>query len=86
VYDATTGETLATFQLTAPFTTLVNDVVLTKDAAYFTDSFNPVLYRVAIARNGALGAVETIPLTGDYQNVPASSTATASSRRRATRR
>jgi sugar lactone lactonase YvrE len=44
----------------------VNDVVVTKDGAYFTDSFKPFLYRVPIAPNGALGTTsEAIPLTGD---------------------
>jgi hypothetical protein len=72
VYDAATGATLATYQLTAPGTGLVNDVVLTRDAAYFTDSFRPVLYRVPLAPNGDLapGGAEEIPLSGDYVSVP----------------
>jgi sugar lactone lactonase YvrE len=72
VYDTATGATLATYQLTTNTPTFVNDVVVTKDAAWFTDSFNPVLYRVPIAPNGALAAadeVETVPLTGDYQHL-----------------
>jgi len=72
VYDASTGATLAVYQLTAPGT-LVNDVALTGDAAYFTDSFQPVLYRLPLGPGGALpapGAVEVLPLTGDYQFVP----------------
>ena len=44
----------------------MNDVVVTRDGAYFTDSFQQVLYRIPIAPDGTLGAaVETIPLTGD---------------------
>ena len=69
VYDATTGALLATYQLTAPGT-LVNDVVITRDAAYFTDSSRPVLYRLAFGPGGSLlgaGAVTEILLTGDYQ-------------------
>lgn len=67
VYDARTGASLASFQLAAgPDPTFVNDVVVTKDAAWFTDSFRPVLYRLALAPNGALGAVSTVPLTGDF--------------------
>ena len=72
VYDASTGATLAVYQLTAPGT-LVNDVALAGDAAYFTDSFQPVLYRLPLGPGGALpapGAVEVLPLTGDYQFVP----------------
>lgn len=41
--------------------TFVNDVVLTPGAAWFTDSFEPVLYKLT------RGAVETVPLTGDWQ-------------------
>lgn len=47
VYDARSGADLAEFQLApegAP--TFVNDVALTRDAAYFTDSQRPVLYVV----------------------------------------
>jgi outer membrane protein assembly factor BamB len=64
VYDATTGATLAVFQL-AGGNTFVNDVVATQDAAYFTDSVNPVLYRVPIEGPGAFGVPQAIPLTGD---------------------
>jgi sugar lactone lactonase YvrE len=70
VYDARTGQSLATFQL-APFgEALVNDVVVTKDAAYFTDSFNPRLFVVPIARNGALGTPYELPISGDYVQIP----------------
>ena len=50
-------------------TTFVNDVVVTKDAAYFTDSINPVLYVVPIDRHGRPGAARTLPLTGELQYV-----------------
>jgi hypothetical protein len=51
----------------------INDVVVTKRAAWFTDSFFPFLYRVPISRNGIPGdpsQVQAIPLTGDivYQD------------------
>lgn len=65
VYDATTGAELASYQLTTG-TTFVNDVVVARDGAYFTDSFQPFLYRVPIEPNGSLGpAPQAIPLTGD---------------------
>jgi sugar lactone lactonase YvrE len=49
VFDATTGTQLATIQL-APVgaASFVNDVVVTGDAAYFTDSFRGVVYRVSL--------------------------------------
>jgi sugar lactone lactonase YvrE len=69
VYDARTGALLGTYSLaTSP--TFINDVVVTRDAAYFTDSQKPVLYRVPIGPGGALGDAETIPLSGDYVHVP----------------
>jgi sugar lactone lactonase YvrE len=64
VYDAISGRTLAKFTLGAPETTLVNDVIVTKDAAYFTDSYNPRLFVLPIARNGALGTPYELPLSG----------------------
>ena len=60
VYDAATGEDVAVVTLTtAP--TFVNDVVVTREAAVFTDSVNPVLYRV----ERETLAVTVLPLTGD---------------------
>jgi sugar lactone lactonase YvrE len=72
VYDAETGEDAAVYDLTAPGT-FVNDVVVTRTAAYFTDSFRPFLYRVPLGPGGQLpdpGAVEEIPLGGDFESVP----------------
>lgn len=70
VYDATTGAELASYQLTTR-PTFVNDVVVGRGGAYFTDSFQPFLYRIPIAANGALGtASQAIPLTGDIVYAP----------------
>jgi sugar lactone lactonase YvrE len=63
VYDAKTGATLANLLLTTASPTFVNDVVVTRDAAWFTDSNNQQLYRVAIRPKG-IGPVTTVPLTG----------------------
>ena len=64
VLDARTGRVLASYPLATP--AFVNDVVLTPTAAWFTDSTNPVLYKVAFGPHGALPATATrIPLTGD---------------------
>lgn len=61
VYDARTGATLAEFGLApAGAPTFVNDVALTRDAAYFTDSQRPVLYVVDTDLSGA----RELPLTG----------------------
>jgi hypothetical protein len=69
VYHARTGALIREYQLTPTPTTFINDVVVTKKAAYFTDSQQPSITRIAIGRNGAPGALTTIPLTGDYQQV-----------------
>lgn len=70
-YDAASGALLAEYTLsTAP--TFLNDVIVTRDAAFFTDSFAPVLYRVPLGPNGALAdanAVQTVALGGDYTHV-----------------
>ncbi|MEU3167200.1 superoxide dismutase [Streptosporangium sp. NPDC006930] len=65
VIDTRTGKVLASYRL-ATGAAFVNDVVLTRDAAYFTDSANPVLYRLAFGRGGALPAqAAKVPLSGD---------------------
>ena len=61
VYDADSGALLAEFQLApAGAPTFVNDVALTRDAAYFTDSQRPVLYVVDSDLSGA----RELPLVG----------------------
>ena len=69
VYNARTGALLREYQLGTRPATFINDVVLTRTAAFFTDSQQPVLYRIALSKNGAPGALTTIPLTGEYQHV-----------------
>jgi hypothetical protein len=69
VYDEN-GEPLATDDF-ASSNTFINDVVVTRDAAWFTDSRQPVLYRIPIARDGSLGDGEVVPITGDeYMHTP----------------
>ena len=70
VYDARTGADVASFRLSSGGS-FVNDVVVTRRAAWFTDSFKPVLYRVPLAANGrpgAASAVRTVRLRGDYRH------------------
>ena len=68
VYDAD-GTPLATFDFQSSGT-FINDVVVTRDAAWFTDSQRPVLYKIPIGPGGALGEPEVVPLTGDYVHAP----------------
>jgi hypothetical protein len=83
VYDASTGALLRTYQFqdmlnAAPLNTLINDVIVTREAAYFTDSFAAFVYRVPLGPDGALSdqsAMSRIPLSGDFVQVPQSAQA-----------
>ena len=66
VYNADSGTLLAEYPLAAGF---INDVVVTREAAYFTNSFAAEYYRLPLGPRGALpglAAVETFPLSGDW--------------------
>jgi sugar lactone lactonase YvrE len=64
VVDTRTGRVLASYQL-ATGDSFVNDVVLTPHAAWFTDSRNPVLYRLPLTRGRLPAEAQVVPLTGD---------------------
>ena len=64
VYDTLTGASLAAYQFGAAGTSLINDVALTKDGAWFTDSFQPRLYFVPVDEAGIPGSFVTLQLTG----------------------
>lgn len=59
VIDTRTGAVLESHQL-ATGTTFINDVALVAGSAWFTDSNNPVMYRLTH------GHVTNIPITGDF--------------------
>ncbi len=68
VIDTRTGQLVVTYDFGGAF---VNDVIVTRDGAYFTDSFAPVLYQADLAPNGSpTGTFETIPLSGDFTFLP----------------
>ena len=64
VYDSRTGALVAHYQFGPDGKSLINDVVLTAHAAYFTDSYIPDLYKIPIGGGGRLGREVTIPLSG----------------------
>ncbi|MEV6400132.1 superoxide dismutase [Streptomyces sp. NPDC051907] len=67
VADVRTGKLLKTYTVGSG-KTMVNDVVLTPRAAWFTDSFKPQLYRLPLDASGQPGdEVETVPLSGDWE-------------------
>ncbi len=73
VLDTRTGRVLASYRLaTGP--SFINDVILTQGSAWFTDSTNPVLYKLPLRGGRLPSAAVRIPLTGDlvYQGDPGS--------------
>jgi sugar lactone lactonase YvrE len=74
VVNASTGQILASYTLVAaPTPSFINDVVVTPEAAYFTDSLSAAIYKVPFKYGISLPAqseVVRIPLSGDYQHVP----------------
>lgn len=67
VYDTRSGDELADVALGAGF---VNDVVVTRDAAYLTNSFAPEFYRVPLDAAGLpTGDVDVVAFEGDWQQV-----------------
>ena len=71
IYDGSSGANVADVQFTTD-PSFINDVVITQDAAYFTNSFAPVLYNIPLEPSGALPeplTFDAIPLSGDYQFV-----------------
>ena len=67
VYDAKTGAPLADYLLTSD-AAFINDVVVTRKAAYFTDSVNQRFYVLEFGPRGELPpAAVTRPITGAFQ-------------------
>jgi sugar lactone lactonase YvrE len=64
VYDALTGELVATYQFGTPGESIVNDVAITQDGAWFTDSTQAMLYFVPISPAGVPGTFSALTLTG----------------------
>jgi sugar lactone lactonase YvrE len=65
VYDIARKADIATYTFDPGF---INDVVVTKNGAYFTNSNVAALFRIPTLGNGQLGSTpQRIPLTGDFQ-------------------
>jgi sugar lactone lactonase YvrE len=63
-YDLRTGATVATYQFASPDGSDVNDVIVTPQGAWFTDSFRPQLYFVPVTGWLAPGPFRTLAVTG----------------------
>src|SRR3954466_12048002 len=76
VYDARTGALLRTYQLADPSSgTFISDVIVTHDAAYYTDAFVQQLFVIPFGKHShralpPTSAARTVPLTGDVSYVP----------------
>jgi hypothetical protein len=73
VYDTKTGKSLAEVTLASSSTTFVNDAVVAGDAVFFTESFQPVIYRMTLNKDGSLPVplqVDTLSLGSGYDFVP----------------
>lgn len=65
VYDTGTGATVALYQFASPAGgTFINDVALTGQDAWFTDSAHAQLYVVPVGPGGIPGPFRTLALTG----------------------
>ena len=70
VYDAETGDLIEMYDF-ASSSTFVNDVIVTRTHAWFTDSSSPVLYRVALGPDGSPAETfDVVPLTGEFTFMP----------------
>lgn len=64
IYDTASGAPIAVYNFGGAF---VNDAIVAQDAVYFTDSFVPVLYKVALGPAGMpADSFTTLPLSGDF--------------------
>ncbi|KDN23574.1 SMP-30/gluconolactonase/LRE family protein [Amycolatopsis rifamycinica] len=63
VYDVRTKAKVADYTFGDPQTSYVNDVVVTPQGAWFTDSYHPQLFFVPVVA-GRLGTPRTLPLSG----------------------
>ena len=65
VYDASSGDIIT--EITFGDGIVINDVLVTRRAVYFTDSLNPDLYKLVLKKGGRLPSnpmVEVIPMPG----------------------
>jgi WD40 repeat protein len=72
VYNAETGEPRASYTLSTAENAFVNDVIITRDAAYFTNSFESVIYKLPLGPGGELPSeddIETLELSDNYNTV-----------------
>jgi sugar lactone lactonase YvrE len=74
VYDGRSGDLVAAYPMASggEFGDFINDVIVTRNGAYFTNSFAAEIYRVPLGAGGRLlsTSAEVIPLSGDWVQMP----------------
>ena len=63
IYHLATGAPVEALTLSTA-DSFINDVVVTEDAAYLTNSLSPEIYRIPVSPRGRIGEPETIALRG----------------------
>ena len=72
VYNTRTGAPVSSYQFqTPPTPTFINDVALTKDGAWFTDSANALLYFVPVVDGVPSSTFTTLTLSGPAADLSA---------------
>jgi sugar lactone lactonase YvrE len=75
VFDADNGHLIMEYQLGQPGVSIINDLTITKDAVYFTNSAQPFIYRLPLSKNGDIpldaGAATAIRLPDVFAIDPA---------------
>jgi sugar lactone lactonase YvrE len=70
VYDTRSGDAVGSYQFAAADSgSVINDVALTGNGAWFTDSGKAALYFVPVSKTGELGAFQTLQLSGPAADV-----------------
>jgi sugar lactone lactonase YvrE len=64
VYNTRNGTAVASYQVADPAASFVNDVIVTRGGAWFTDSSRPSLYFVPVDWRGRPGPVRELALSG----------------------
>jgi sugar lactone lactonase YvrE len=71
VYDLETQETAEVYELAPAGASFINDVTLTRDGAWFTNSRAGELYRIPVSGSGTLGDARTLALSAPAGTVDA---------------
>ena len=71
VYDLENRETAEVYELAPAGASFINDVTLTRDGAWFTNSRAGELYRIPVSRSGTLGDAQTLALAAPAGTVDA---------------